>query len=269
MKQSRSYSLIVYSPGFTLIELSVVMVIIGLIIGGIMVGKDLIHSAELQKYISQTEQYKSAYNAFKVKYNCIPGDCPNAYDFWGAACGPNGSSGTNNQLPADPNACNGNNDEIITYTNASWGEQWKIWQHLSLSGLISGNYTGFLQGGYATPDVVLPQGAVPNSVYEFIEPISLYSWRYAGYIRVSSFDTTQTGATGYTGKGFMNAADVYAIDAKADDGSAYTGNIRVTKGAYQGIAQGGCVDNWYVGNTTATYSMSNTTTSCSLYFLVK
>ncbi len=63
--------------GFTLIELSIVMVIIGLIIGGILVGRDLINSAASRAYISQLQTYNTAVNAFKLKYGCLPGDCAN------------------------------------------------------------------------------------------------------------------------------------------------------------------------------------------------
>jgi len=67
--------------GFTLIELSVVLVIIGLVIGGIMVGQDMIKHATLRHDISMEQQYVSAINTFRIKYNCLPGDCARASDF--------------------------------------------------------------------------------------------------------------------------------------------------------------------------------------------
>ena len=57
------------------------MVIIGLIIGGVLVGKDLIASAEIRATVSVYQQLDAAVNTFKTKYNCLPGDCPNASDF--------------------------------------------------------------------------------------------------------------------------------------------------------------------------------------------
>src|SRR5665213_1826112 len=64
------------SPGFTLIELSIVLVIIGLIVGGILVGQDMIKAAEVRAQISQIEKYNQAVNTFRAKFNAIPGDMP-------------------------------------------------------------------------------------------------------------------------------------------------------------------------------------------------
>lgn len=62
------------SPGFTLIELSVVLVIIGLLAAGILVGKDLIEAAVIRQQISQFQKFDLAVNTFRTKYNGIPGD---------------------------------------------------------------------------------------------------------------------------------------------------------------------------------------------------
>jgi prepilin-type N-terminal cleavage/methylation domain-containing protein len=69
--------------GFTLIELSIVLVIIGLIIGGVLVGQDLIRAAGVRATISQIEQYNTAVNTFMEKYGYLPGDIkdPDASNF--------------------------------------------------------------------------------------------------------------------------------------------------------------------------------------------
>lgn len=61
---------------FTLVEIAVVVVIIGLIIGGIFVGNDLIREASIRAQLAQIEKYNAAVNTFKVKYNYLPGDLP-------------------------------------------------------------------------------------------------------------------------------------------------------------------------------------------------
>ena len=73
--------------GFTLVELAITLVIIGLLVGGVLVGKDLISAAEVRAQIQQIEKYNGAVNTFKVKYNYLPGDMPageaNAFGFVG------------------------------------------------------------------------------------------------------------------------------------------------------------------------------------------
>lgn len=64
--------------GFTLVELSIVLVIIGLVIGGVMVGRDLIEASKIRAQITQISDIETQINTFRVKYNCLPGDCINA-----------------------------------------------------------------------------------------------------------------------------------------------------------------------------------------------
>src|SRR5580693_9186033 len=77
------------TAGFTLIELSIVLVIIGLIIGGVLVGQDLINAAQARAIITDIERFNTAANTFESKYGCLPGDCVNATNFFGtdANCG--------------------------------------------------------------------------------------------------------------------------------------------------------------------------------------
>jgi len=62
--------------GFTLVELSIVLVIIGLLIGGILVGQSLIESSKINSFIKQIQQYDIATRNFKMKYKYLPGDSP-------------------------------------------------------------------------------------------------------------------------------------------------------------------------------------------------
>lgn len=112
--------------GFTLLELSIVLVIIGLIIGGVTAGQDLIRAAELNAVNNQINQYRVAINTFKLKYNQLPGDMTNAQSYW-PSCVDNGV-----------NTCNGDGDGVVIFGS----EGYRFWQHLSLAGLIAGSYNG-------------------------------------------------------------------------------------------------------------------------------
>lgn len=66
--------------GFTLIEITIVLIVIGLLSGSILVAYSLVHTAELRATLKQVEMFDTAYNTFRLKYNCLPGDCANASD---------------------------------------------------------------------------------------------------------------------------------------------------------------------------------------------
>ncbi len=270
------------SSGFTLVELSVVLVIIGLIIGGVLVGKDLIYGSKLRSTISNIEKIKSAVYTFRNKYGGLPGDLSDAYQYWGSACGPNGSNGTNTIIVTagsgivDSNACNGNNNGYIEFYSDRFGEDVKFWQHLSLAGLIEGKYLGYRSAGGSTglntPGSIIPAG-MDNTAY---------SIRYAGiqqaYVSAGittniykmsgnfiSWGAYDAGSTNDTGIGFMTARQAYAFDSKFDDGEPTTGNIVATMGVYNGVAQAGCVSNW-IASVSSSYVLTDTNAYCQFYF---
>jgi prepilin-type N-terminal cleavage/methylation domain-containing protein len=71
-----------YKHGFTLIELSIVIVIIGLIVAGVVSGQSLITQAKLRSVASEYNKYDSATNTFYLEYNALQGDMSNAWEFF-------------------------------------------------------------------------------------------------------------------------------------------------------------------------------------------
>lgn len=117
------------NKGFTLLELAIVIVIIGLIVAGISAGQSLVSAAKARSVISESEQYKLAFNNFRLQYghNSFPGDFDQANSYW-PGCG----------VGAAEADCNGDGDSLISRSStADDSEQLRAWQHLSLAGLIT------------------------------------------------------------------------------------------------------------------------------------
>lgn len=103
--------------GFSLVELSIVMSIIGLLVGGVLAGQSLINGQRKNAVISKMNSLRVAYNQFKIKYGYPAGDLPTATQIWGRA--DNGTPVTSNcASPSSDNAnpkgtCNGNGNGRI------------------------------------------------------------------------------------------------------------------------------------------------------------
>jgi len=109
--------------GFTLVELSIVIIIIGLLIAGVTAGQSLIKLVRLNATITEFKKYELAFYVFTETYRHIPGDMPNASAFWSEAI-------------------DGNGNGVIDSTEIVGPEVIESWQHLSLSGMITENYSG-------------------------------------------------------------------------------------------------------------------------------
>src|SRR5689334_22798184 len=128
--------------GFSLLELSIVLVIIGLITGGIMAGRQMVHAAELRAITTEASKINSAIYTFREKYQALPGDMRNAVKYWGAQAGStaDGTDSTCSALtytsPATSTAtCNGDGNGQINAWNQ---EHYRFWQQLANAGLFEG-----------------------------------------------------------------------------------------------------------------------------------
>src|SRR5262249_61280152 len=91
--------------GFTLIEIAIVLVIIGLLLGGVLKGQELITSARVRNIVSQQDGIKAAYFGFLDRYRALPGDYDQAVNnianMSTAACG-GGNGNGNGRSEAGP-----------------------------------------------------------------------------------------------------------------------------------------------------------------------
>jgi len=123
--------------GFTLIELSIVLVIIGLIVGGVLVGRDLINAAQVRGAIRDVDKIKASINTFRVKYDCLPGDCKNATTFFSNLADIWYWSSPGNLKNGD-----GNDQYDQVYEGSP-----RLWEHLSAAGLWNGPVGVMANGG--------------------------------------------------------------------------------------------------------------------------
>lgn len=120
------------TSGFTLVELAIVLVIIGLVVGGILVGRELLYQAEISSIIRSMQRTSVPIYTFEEKYGQLPGDFTSATRFWG--------EGTSCPSAAGTGTCNGNGDKLIAYGATTGSEMTYLWQHLGLAGMIEGKY---------------------------------------------------------------------------------------------------------------------------------
>jgi hypothetical protein len=112
----------------------------------VLVGRDLIKAAQIRKVTTEIEKYRTAVWTFRDKFAALPGDMPNATNFWGTA--PDCTFAAGAGAGSYSGTCNGDGNGSIINTSSGGVngiEYMKFWQHLSLAGLIDGGpYGGLL-----------------------------------------------------------------------------------------------------------------------------
>jgi len=114
--------------GFTLVEIAIVLVIIGLLLGGILKGQELINSARVRNLADTASGIQAAYFGFVDRYRRVPGDwnASQATDAIGEAITGGGND----------------NGRLDSTTTDPWTEPHAAWEQLAAAGFIGGDYTG-------------------------------------------------------------------------------------------------------------------------------
>lgn len=215
---------------FSLVELSVVLVILGLLTGGIIAGVGLMRAAELRSVSNDVHRFTTAINLFREKYQALPGDFATAQSYWGVATNCPGDASTPSTNAA---TCNGDGDWKIEHTGvATSHEHMRAWQHLSNAGFIEGQYTGVPSSAQVQECTVArncPGGRMPQIAYSFATYPYVTVTNDPTYFIGDYTNLMVVGKTvknGPLGAGFT-PSQAWLIDQKLDDGKPGLGSVKV------------------------------------------
>jgi len=234
--------------GFTLVELAVVMIIIGLLIGGILKGQELIANAQTTSSISQLKAYDAAITTFRDKYGALPGDLEDAAtrlaDCTGG-CDNDGDGDGRINVPANLGDAPSNSQESGV-----------AFAHLGAADLISGIDVGSSDAefGDMMPEINLGGGVWIGYTQDGnAAGLSAGDLRRGHYL-VYNGEVATVGNT----TGALNANQAAQLDRKLDDGVPDTGTVQVVGT--------NCTTN---ANGDTIYNEADLDTQCALYIRVQ
>ena len=209
---------------FSLVELSIVLVILGLLTGGILAGQSLIRASELRSVSADAARYKAAAMTFRDKYFAVPGEMTNATKFWGQSTVCSGASANG--------TCDGNANGMLEYAAgvSQTGEIYQFWRQLALAGLIEGTYTGVAGTGTGYHDVIgsnVPRSRVGTAGFS-VHYSDLSGASHPFYFSTNNGNYLLFGAaqlSGYTDSSAIKPEEAWNIDTKMDDGKPGSGAV--------------------------------------------
>jgi prepilin-type N-terminal cleavage/methylation domain-containing protein len=189
--------------GFTLVEIAIVLVIIGLLLGGVLKGQELINSAKAKSLVSDFRTMSTAIYAYQDRFRFMPGDDPAADQH---------VAGTNATTPSSPDARGNGRIGGDWNSTTDTDESRLVWQHLRLANLLTG------------PTDESDAAYEPRNADNGIIGITSTS-------PVKPAEGTAADSRPMTGAFFICSAGVTArlarqVDSTMDDGVTNTGNVR-------------------------------------------
>jgi prepilin-type N-terminal cleavage/methylation domain-containing protein len=223
-----------YIHGFSLVELSIVLVILGLLVGGVLSGQSLIRAAELRAVSTEYSRWATATQTFRDKYFAPPGDMNNATSFWGAAhatpatCLTTAGTGTQ--------TCNGDGDGILDFCGGAsqYCEMFTYWQQLASAGLIEGSYTGRAGplGAYATLPTNAPKAKLSNGLWYVGNDSTSGGALFPIAVARHNFRIGMQNSGWYPSIGIMTPEEMWNLDTKLDDGKPGFGVVTAEKASF-------------------------------------
>jgi prepilin-type N-terminal cleavage/methylation domain-containing protein len=255
-KSQQDVTIMLKQKGFSLVELSISIVIISIIAGGIMSSTNIIGATKLKIIIKEAREYQTAFDSFKEKFKYYPGDFPNGAKYWGTDC--NGATGGTDLCSGDGNfkIKDGANDAL---TGTS--ETFLAWKHFEKAGLVPNSFTGLKGAGSncSGSDTCATVGAnVPMSQWG----TNVGYYLISGTNEVGLFLGGQDSNT-WNDVSSLKPEDAQSIDAKIDDGDPINGYFRAS------FITGVTLTNAASCLTGATtYTLTTTTTACGAVFIL-
>ena len=251
------------NSAFSLVELSIVLVILGLLTGGILAGQSLIRAAELRSVSTEYSRYATANRTFRDKYFALPGDMPNATAFWGKD---NTNCASDSGTASASGTCNGNNNSFVDAATAAsaTGEMTQFWKQLALAGLVEGSYSGLAGSGgiyHMLPGTNSPISKIamatwiPDSagVGYYAGSATLYAGNYG-----NAFDFGGASTNG-ADTAILKPEEAWIIDTKMDDGKPGTGLLVIRHRTT-------CANSSSATDFASTYNLTDDTKRCALIF---
>jgi prepilin-type N-terminal cleavage/methylation domain-containing protein len=264
--------------GFTLVELAIVLVIIGLLVGGILQGQELIKQAQIRNVIGKFAEFDAAVNTFRAKYGQLPGDFSKAHAF--GVDSPNGNGSANvadtGNTDDDGNG-NGTLEDGAGVTLDMDGEIANFWVHLSNTGLVKGSYVQTAGCSAATTNCVARAGTNFPSVPVGVGVVAVSSSGKLNYVvgvgsgnldnADNAFSAT-VGSTSLVGNN-LTPEEAYAVDGKLDDGDGLLGSVsavsRYGNTAYTFVAASSSASGCFTTTSGASpYNFTVATKQCTL-----